>query len=222
MAFPKIAVLGTGMVGQRLVGRFAELGYDVAVGARSPDSQSLAAFADISGVTGTDFASAVAGADMVVNATNGNASLAALDQAGAPNLAGKPLLDVSNELIPVEGGGFPRPAATPDNSLGQRIQEAFPDALVVKTLNTMNNTVMTDPSLVPGDHVVFLSGNDAGAKDAARGILASFGWRPVQMVDLGGIETAAATEMMMSLWMAVMVARGLDKPPFNWAINSTG
>ena len=153
------------------------------------------------------------GADLVVNATNGGASIAALEQAGAANLAGKPLLDVSNELVPVEGGGFPRPAASPDNSLGQRIQAAFPDALVVKALNTMNNTVMADPSLVPGDHVVFLSGNDAGAKDAVREVLATFGWRPVQMVDLGGIETAAATEMMMSLWMAVMMARGLDKPP---------
>ena len=86
----------------------------------------------------------------------------------------------------------------------------------------MNNTVMADPSLVPGDHVVFLSGNDAGAKDAVREVLARFGWRPEQMVDLGGIETAAATEMMMSAWMAVMMARGMDEPPFNWAINSSG
>ena len=124
-------------------------------------------------MTGTDFATAAAGADLVVNATNGGASIAALEQAGAANLAGKPLLDVSNELVPVEGGGFPRPAASPDNSLGQRLQAAFPDALVVKALNTMNNAVMADPTLVPGDHVVFLSGNDAGAKDAVREVLSA-------------------------------------------------
>jgi predicted dinucleotide-binding enzyme len=209
------------MVGQRLARRFAELGYEVAVGARSADSESLAAFADVE-VRCTDFASAAAGADIVVNATNGGASLAALEQAGAANLAGKPLLDVSNELVPVEGGGFPRPAASPENSLGQRIQHAFPDALVVKSLNTMNNNVMADPSLVPGDHVAFLSGDDSGAKDTVKEVLMTFGWRPAQLIDLGGIETAAATEMMMSAWMAVMMARGLDRPPFNWAINSDG
>ena len=46
------------------------------------------------------------------------------------------------------------------------------------------------------------------------------GWRDVQMVDLGGIDSAAATEMMMSVWMRVRVARGMDAPPFNWAVNS--
>ena len=221
MAIKRIAVLGTGMVGQRLAARFAEVGYDVSVGARSADAPSLAPFAEIDDVTCTDFATAAADADLVVNATNGRFSLEALGQAGASNLSGKPLLDLSNELIPVEGGGFPRPAASPDDSVGQRIQAAFPDALVVKSLNTMTNAVMAEPSLVPGDHVVFLSGDDTGAKDAVRQVLASFGWRPEQMIDLGGIETAAATEMMMSAWMAVMMARGLDKAPFNWAIHST-
>jgi predicted dinucleotide-binding enzyme len=73
---------------------------------------------------------------------------------------------------------------------------------------------------VPGDHVVFLSGDDAGAKDRVRDLLALLGWRPEQMVDLGGIATASATEMMMSAWMAVTIARGQDAPRFNWAIHS--
>ena len=79
---------------------------------------------------------------------------------------------------------------------------------------------MVDPSIVEGDHVVFLSGDDAGAKDQAREFLALLGWRPVQVVDLGGIDTAAAVEMTMSLWMRVTIARGSDAPRFNWAINS--
>jgi hypothetical protein len=41
------------------------------------------------------------------------------------------------------------------------------------------------------------------------------------MVDLGGIETAAGPEMMMTVWIAVMGARGRGAPRFNWAINST-
>jgi predicted dinucleotide-binding enzyme len=207
------------MVGRTLAPRIAEVGYDVRVGARSAGSDSLAPFAEMEGVEGTDFAAAVSGADLVVNATNGASSIAALTQAGADNLAGLTLLDLSNELVPVEGARFPRPAASPESSVGQRIQDAFPDTRVVKALNTMTCAVMVDPTLVPGDHVVFLSGDDTAAKDDVRRLLAALGWRPEQMLDLGGIETAAATEMMMLAWMAVMGARGPDAPPFNWAVH---
>jgi predicted dinucleotide-binding enzyme len=215
-----IGVLGTGMVGQTLARGLAEAGYGVMVGSRSRDSDSLAAFAEDEQLATGDFADAAAFGDLVINATNGANSLAALEQAGARNLAGKPLLDVSNHLVPVEGAAFPRPAATPENSLGQRIQTAFPEAHVVKALNTMNCRIMVNPTLVPGDHVVFLSGDDAAAKDAVRSMLASLGWRPVQLIDLGGIATAAGPEMMMTVWMAVMTIRGFEAPPFNWAINA--
>jgi predicted dinucleotide-binding enzyme len=216
-----VGVLGTGVVGQTIVKRLAELGYDVLVGARSADSDSLAPFGEMSGVATGSFADAVAHADLVINATNGQHSLAALESAGASALAGKTVLDVSNDLEPVEGG-FPRPVASPDNSLARRIQETFPDAYVVKSLNTMNCRVMVEPSLVPGDHVVFLSGDDAGAKSRVTELLGSFGWRPDQIVDLGGIDSAAGPEMMMTVWMRVMIARGFDAPPFNWAINASG
>jgi predicted dinucleotide-binding enzyme len=216
-----VGVLGTGVVGQTLVGRLAQLGYDVLVGARSADSESLAPFRDMPGVTTGTFADAVAHADLVINATNGRHALDALESTVADALAGKTVLDVSNDLEPVEGG-FPRPVAGPDNSLGRRIQEAFPDAHVVKSLNTMNCKVMVEPTLVPGDHVVFLSGDDAGAKDRVAELLAAFGWRPEQLIDLGGIDSAAGPEMMMAVWMRVMIARGFDAPPFNWAINARG
>lgn len=214
-----VGVLGTGVVGQTIVKRLAELGYDVLVGARSVDSDSLSPFREMSGVATGSFADAVAHGDLVINATNGQHSLAALESAGTSALAGKTVLDVSNDLQPVEGG-FPRPVASPDNSLGRRIQEAFPDAHVVKSLNTMTCRVMVEPSLVPGDHVVFLSGDDAGAKDRVAELLGSFGWRSDQIVDLGGIDSAAGPEMMMTVWMRVMMARGFDAPPFNWAINA--
>lgn len=210
-----VGVLGTGIVGRTLAARLAEVGADVMVGARTAQSDSLEPFGALEVRTGS-FADAAAHADLLINATNGSSSIAALESAGP--LAGKTLVDVSNELEPVDGG-FPKPMASADDSLGQRIQAAFPDAHVVKTLNTMNCTVMADPSIVPGDHVVFLSGDDAGAKDRTRGLLALMGWRDEQMIDLGGIDTAAAVEMTMALWMRVTVARGHDAPRFNWAIN---
>ena len=213
-----VGVLGTGMVGRTFAARLADLGVDVLVGARSADSASLAPFAD-PGVRTGSFADAAAHADLLINATNGINSMAVLESIGLDVLAGKTVIDLSNELVPVEGG-YPAPAASPERSIGRRLQEAFPETFVVKSLNTMNCMVMVDPSSVPGDHVVFLSGDDADAKVRVRDFLALFGWRTEQMVDLGGIETAVGPEMMMSAWISVTIARGQGSPRFNWAINS--
>lgn len=213
-----IGVLGTGMVGRAFATRLVELGADVLVAARSAGSSSLALFADLDVRTGS-FADAAAHADLLVNATNGVHSLAVLESIGADGLAGKTVLDLSNELEPTEGG-YPIPVASYERSVGRRLQEAFPAAFVVKSLNTMNCAVMVDPSIVPGSHVVFLSGDDEDAKARVRDLLATFGWRTDQMVDLGGIDTAVGPEMMMSAWISVMGTRGRGSPPFNWAINS--
>jgi len=213
-----VGVLGTGIVGQTFATRLAGLGVDVLVGARSADSASLDPFANLAVRTGS-FADAADHADLLVNATNGINSLAVLESIGAESLAGKTILDLSNELV-LSDHGFPVPTASVENSVGRRLQEAFPETFVVKSLNTMNCTVMVDPSIVPGDHVVFLSGDDEGAKDRVRAFLASLGWRNEQMVDLGGIESAAGPEMMMKVWMSVTMTRGRDAPRFNWAINS--
>lgn len=214
----RIGVLGTGMVGRALAARAAEVGHQVTVGARSADSPTLSAFAELEVVTGS-FAEAAAAGDLVINATHGLASPAALALAGRENLAGKTLLDVANELHLAEGLP-PRPLAAPDNSLGLRIQREFAEARVVKALHTMTNQVMVHPELVPGDHVAFLSGDDAEAKEEVRVLLRTFGWRDPQFVDLGGIETAVHTEQLMGLWLCVAMGRGWTAPPFNWAIHA--
>jgi predicted dinucleotide-binding enzyme len=214
-----VGVLGTGVVALTLVGRLRQLDYEVWVGARSADSESLRPFAEIDGVRTGSFADAAAAAELLINATNGRNSVSALTMAGADNLAGKPVIDVSNDLEPVEGD-FARPMASVDHSIGKLLQTEFPDALIVKALNTMNNKIMVNPSLVPGDHVVFLSGDSGLAKERVTALLMAFGWRPQQIVDLGGIDTAVGPEMMMAVWMKVVIARGFDAPPFNWAINA--
>ena len=84
----------------------------------------------------------------------------------------------------------------------------------------MNCDVMVDPSIVPGDHVVFLSGDDDAAKAKVREFLAMLGWRESQMVDLGGIETAVMTEMMMPVWIGLMSARGGRDFHYNWIISA--
>jgi predicted dinucleotide-binding enzyme len=128
------------------------------------------------------------------------------------------LIDVANALT-FETGRLTLTVCNTD-SLGEQIQRAFPEARVVKTLNTMGNEVMIHPERVPGRHAVFVSGDDAEAKQHVAGMLESFGWSPESVVDLGGIETARGTEMYLVLWMEMMQARG--ERLFNISIAAPG
>jgi predicted dinucleotide-binding enzyme len=166
------------------------------------------------GVALATFAEAAAGAELVVNATSGGAALDVLGLAGIENLAGKVLLDISNPLD--FSGGMPPTLFVKDtDSLGEQIQRAFPEVKVVKTLNTMNAHLMVEPKqLADGDHSVFVSGDDAAAKETAKELLASMGHTDV--IDLGDITTARGTEMLLPVWLRLWGALGT--PAFNFKI----
>ena len=152
-------------------------------------------------------AEATARAELVVNATNGAGSLAMLEAAGAENLAGKVLIDVANPLD-VSQGLPPSLFICNTDSLGEQIQRAFPEAKVVKALNTMNCQVMVDPSRVPGEHDVFLCGEDDGAKRQVGELLQSFGWAADRIRDLGGISSARGMEMYVAFWVRLWPTLG--------------
>ena len=133
------------------------------------------------------YAEAAAGAELVVNATSGAVTLEVLALAGAENLAGKPLVDISN---PLDGSRASRPpcsSRTPTRS-ASRCSASSPTARVVKTLNTLTADLMVHPQALGASSTVFVSGDDAGAKATVTELLTSFGHDDV--VDLGGIETA--------------------------------
>lgn len=212
----KIGVLGTGMVGQAIGTKLVQLGHDVKMGARSATNEKAAAWVQSSGLGASQgtFADAAAFGEIVFNCTSGAASLAALEQAGAANLAGKVLIDVSNPLD-FSHGMPPSLTVCNTDSLGEQIQRAFPEARVVKTLNTVNCNLMVNAAQLPGEHIVFVSGNDADAKAQVTSILKDwFGWRAV--IDLGDITTARAVEMMLPIWISLMGKVGT--PTFNFAI----
>ena len=98
-------------------------------------------------------------------------------------------------------------------SLGEQVQAAFPEARVVKTLNTVSAVLMVDPGKIGGgDHHLFVCGNDAAAKSKVTELLKSwFGWK--NMVDLGDITTARGTEMYLALW--VRLFGKMNTPAFN-------
>src|SRR3954464_13060242 len=182
----KIAILGSGVVGQTLAAKLAERGEEVMLGTRSP--KELAGKRGM-GATLQDFVEKTRGTvkiasfqeaashgEIVINATSGTASLEALKLAGAAGLDGKILIDVANPLD-FSKGMPPTLTVSNTDSLGEQIQRAFPNARVVKALNTMNTHVMVDPAKVPGQHSVFICGNDTGAKGRVVAILQSFGWK---------------------------------------------
>jgi 8-hydroxy-5-deazaflavin:NADPH oxidoreductase len=205
----KAAVLGTGSVGRTIGSKLLVLGHEVTMGSRSPDGEALREWVDGAGEGGGGgtFAAAAAAGELVFNCTAGAASLEALTAAGADNLAGKTLIDVSNPLD-FSRGMPPTLTVCNDDSLGERIQAAFPAARVVKALNTVNAAVMVEPVRVPGAHSIFVCGDDEGAKAETTDLLESFGWPRDAVVDLGGIEAARGTEMYLPLWLRLMGALG--------------
>jgi predicted dinucleotide-binding enzyme len=204
----KIGVLGTGAVGRRLATKLVELGHEVTMGSRSAGSEALLEWVEANGGgRGGTFAEAASASELVFNCTSGEVSLEALAAAGAESLAGKVLVDVANPLD-FSQGMPPTLTVCNDDSLGERIQAAFPEARVVKALNTMNNQVMTEPGRLPGAHNVFVCGEDEAAKATVGELLQEFGWAPEQIVDLGGIAAARGTEMYLPLWLCLMGSLG--------------
>ncbi|MEV6063973.1 NADPH-dependent F420 reductase [Nocardia asteroides] len=205
----RVAVLGTGQVGRRLASKLVEVGHTVTMGSRTADNADAAAWAAETGGAHGTFADAAAASELIVNATSGTVSLAALTAAGADNLRGKVIVDVSNPLD--FSHGFPPKLVVPDEgSVAESLQAAFPDAFVVKTLNTTNNQVMVDPARIPGKHSIFLSGDDADAKKQVTELLTSFGWAADQLIDLGPLHTARSTEPTVLLWVSLYQALGTE------------
>ena len=203
----RVAVLGTGVVGQAISLRLHELGHEVSIGTR--DVTATTSREDLpAGVDVLSFSDAAARGDLVVLAVSGTAVFDVLAAAGTANLAGKTLIDISNSLD--FSNGFPPTLAVKDtDSLGEQIQAAYPDVRVVKSLNTLAAALMVHPELVGnGDHTVFVSGNDAEAKQTVTDLLRSFGHRDV--LDLGDISTCRGPEMYLGLWVRLYGLIGTD------------
>jgi predicted dinucleotide-binding enzyme len=200
----KFAVLGTGVVGQTIGTKLIELGHEVVMGSRQAGNDAAVTWSEGAGETAGEgsFGDVVRYGEIVFNCTAGGSSLDALAAAGEASLTGKVLIDVANPLD-FSAGMPPTLSICNDDSLGERIQAAFPEARVVKTLNTVNSAVMVEPGRVGGDHVVFVCGENGDAKGEVEELLESFGWPAERIVDLGGIAAARGTEMYLPLWLAL-------------------
>jgi 8-hydroxy-5-deazaflavin:NADPH oxidoreductase len=210
----RIGVLGTGMVGQTIATKLVELGHEVTMGARAAGNEKAVEWASGAGASAREgsFADAAAHGELLFNCTAGTASLDALRAAGEAELAGKVLVDVANPLD-FSGGMPPRLSVVNDDSLAEQIQREFPDARVVKALNTVNASVMVTG--IAGSNL-FVCGDDDAAKEQVTELIGDFGWPAESVVDLGGIEAARGMEMYLPLWLRLMGALGT--PQFNIGI----
>ena len=208
----KIGVFGTGMVGNAIATKLVQVGHDVRMGSRTAGNDKATGWVKSAGGRASEgsFADAAAFGELLFNCTSGDASLAALRAAGDANLKGKVLIDVSNPLARTPEGMTLSVCNT--DSVAEQLQRAFPDLKVVKALNTLTAPLMVNPSLLAGEHDVFISGNDDGAKARVSQLLKeSFGWKHV--VDLGDLSAARGQEMYVIFWVRMFGA--LKSPMFN-------
>lgn len=217
----KIAVFGTGTVGDTIGSRLVELGHQVMMGSRTATNEKAIAFAakhKTNASAGT-FSDAAKFGELIFNCTKGDSAIAALTLAGE-NIHGKIIIDISNPLD--FSKGMPPsliPSLSNTNSLGEEIQKTFSKTKVVKTLNTMWCGLMVNPNMIGGgNHTNFICGNDAEAKAKVKSLLNEFGWKNENLLDLGDITNARGTEAVLPIWLRVWGAT--QNGAFNFKIVS--
>ena len=192
----KVAILGSGAVGDTLSNGFLAHGHAVMRGTREPaklDTWKQGAKGDAS--TGT-FQQAAAWGEVVIVALKGSAAEAVVKSC-ASELAGKVVLDTTNPIAeaPPQNGVLLY-FTQQNDSLMEHLQKAAPQAKFVKAWSSVGNALMVDPKL-PATPTMFICGNDARAKQTASEILKEFGW---DALDMGGVESARPIEARCQLW----------------------
>jgi len=217
----KIGVLGTGVVGEAIATALAEKGHKVMMGSRTAGNEKAMAWVQKAGEMAREgtFGEAALFGEILFLCLNGEHALNALAFAGLERFSGKVVVDITNPLDFTKGMP-PRilQQFSGGTSLGEEIQKTIPEAMVVKTLNTVNFNLMVDASKVAGgDHNLFICGNNAEAKNKVKQFLSqNFNWKTDHLIDLGGIESARAIEAIVPFW--VLVYRSTGTPLFNFKI----
>ena len=207
LAHMRVGVLGSGEVGRRLAEGFCGRGHEVMIGSRDPSKPELRDWlsGDGSGIEAGSFEQAAAHGELIVLAVLGSAAEEAIADAGPDNFRGKVVIDAMNPLD-FSGGFPPKLSISGEDSLGERVQRALPDARVVKAFNTIGNPYFVDPSFSEGQPTMLIAGDDQEAKDTVRNVLTDFGWSDT--VDIGGIEGSRELEAICIVWVKIGGARG--------------
>jgi predicted dinucleotide-binding enzyme len=207
LAHMRVGVMGSGEVGRRLAEGFSARSHAAMIGSRDPSKAELRDWlsGDGSGVEAGSFEQAAAHGELIVLAVLGSAAEEAIADAGPDNFRGKVVIDAMNPLD-FSGGFPPKLSISGEDSLGERVQRALPDARVVKAFNTIGNPYFVDPSFSEGQPTMLIAGDDQEAKDTVRDVLTDFGWSDT--LDIGGIEGSRELEAICIVWVKIGGARG--------------
>jgi len=194
----KIAVIGTGNVGEALGPEFAAQGHTIVYGSREPMRQDVKDLVAKTGhgASATTQKEAVVGADIVVIAVPGTAAADVVKSLG--DLSGKIILDPTNRVnrnTPDGWANYDRPANASSNA--ELIQSLAPGAKVVKAFNTLNVRQMTDPETAGGPITIAVAGDDAQAKATITALIKGMG---LEAVDFGPLRFAGVLEEMLVTW----------------------
>ena len=193
---PTFGVLGSGEVGQTLAKGLKDHGYQVRIGSRTP--AKLADYSKQTGIQAGTFAEVGRWGEALVLSVVGNGAEQALGLVGRDALRGKLVIDTTNPIAdePPEQGVL-KYATTPNSSLMEELQRAYPEARFVKAFNSVGSARMVDPDFHGVRPTMFYCGNDAAAKATVARVLDQFGW---EAEDMGGAIAARAIEPLAVLW----------------------
>ena len=172
------------------------------IGSRDPDKAELRNWltGEGAGIQADTFDQTAAYGDLLVLAVLGTAAEQAIGEAGPGNFSGKVVIDATNPLD-FSGGFPPKLAISGEDSLGECVQRALPDAKVVKAFNTIGNRYFVDPSFPEGKPTMLIAGDDEATKRTVGDVLADFGWP--DPVDIGGIEGSRELEAICIAWVKI-------------------
>ncbi len=219
LAQTQVGVLGTGEVGQRLAAGFRGRGHEVMIGSRDPDKPELREWLSGggAGIEAGTFAAVAAAGELLVLAVLGDAAEQVIADAGPENFAGKVVIDAMNPLD-FSGGFPPKLSISGEDSLGERVQRALPEAKVVKAFNIIGSPYFVDPTFSEGRPTMLIAGEDGDAKQIVTDLLADFGWSDA--VDIGGIEGSRELEAMCIAWVKIGGVRGAWDHGFRLLVGS--
>ena len=192
----KVAILGSGDVGQALAKAFKSEGHEVQLATRDTKSDKAKSIKDELGIQVRTFAQVAEWCELAVLCVLYTALEDVVTEV-RDHLKDKVVIDVTNPLD-LSAGMPPSLLIGTNDSAGEEVQRKLPQAKVVKALNSVGNGHMYKPHFGDESPTMFYCGNDKGAKEVVHTILLSFGWSPV---DIGDITGSRELEPLCILWV---------------------
>ncbi|MDX6627898.1 MAG: 8-hydroxy-5-deazaflavin:NADPH oxidoreductase [Gaiellales bacterium] len=186
---PRLAIVGAGKLGTTIARAAVAAGYDVAVSGSGP-AVEIALMVDVlaPGARAVTTDEAVGHADVIVLAVPTHR----FRELPRDLFAGKILIDAMNYWPPVDGDDAELAAA--DDGTSVVVQDHFPSARVVKSLNQLGYHELDEhrrAAGTPGRAAVGVAGQDRAAVTAVMRLIDRLGFVPV---DAGPLDHGAALQ----------------------------